>query len=206
MWDFAVDYVLDKYWNIIKEEINVKNVQSFGDGIQITKIFKPVWSSLSAKFGKDTGNIIKYGKMWNITELGEWKVKVFDEAGNEWILEKDDYEIAYQGLDWDNIAIDGGVIAKLDLELTPELEMEWMARELSRFLNQMRKDVDYNVDDKVKLYYHTNDEYMISVIKKFWEFLSTEALLESIEDSKQEWDIVSVFNIDERTVTFSLKK
>jgi len=42
-----------------------------------------------------------------------------------------------------------------------------MAREVSRFLNQMRKDVDYNVDDKVKLYYHTNDEYMISVIKKF---------------------------------------
>jgi hypothetical protein len=42
-----------------------------------------------------------------------------------------------------------------------------MARELSRFLNQMRKDVDYNVDEKVKMYYHTNDEYMDSVIKKF---------------------------------------
>jgi len=61
-----------------------------------------------------------------------------------------------------------------------------MAREVSRFLNQMRKDVDYNVDDKVKMYYHTDDEYMISVIKKFSEFLSTEALLESIENSKQE--------------------
>jgi len=206
MWDFAVDYVLDKYGNIIKEEINVKNIKSFSDGVKITKIFKPVGSQLSAKFAKDTGNIIKYGKMWNIVELEDWKVKVFDESGNDWILEKEDYEIAYQGLDWDDVAIDGGVIAKLDLELTPELEMEWMARELSRFLNQMRKDVDYNVDEKVKMYYHTNDEYMDSVIKKFWEFLSSEALLQSIEQSKEEWDIVSVFNIDERTVTFSLRK
>lgn len=206
MWDFAVDYVLDKYANIIKEEINVKDIQSFGDDIKITKIFKPLWSALSAKFAKDTGNIIKYGKMWNIVELEDWKVKVFDESGNDWILEKEDYEIAYQGLDGDDVAIDGGVIAKLDLQLTPELEMEWMAREVSRFLNQMRKDVDYNVDDKVKMFYHTNDQYMISVIDTFWEFLSTEALLGSIESSKQEWDIVSVFNIDEKTVTFSLKK
>ena len=161
---------------------------------------------MSAKFAKDTGNIIKYGKMWNITELWEWKVKVFDDSGNEWILEKEDYEISYQWLEWDDVAIDGGVIAKLDLQLTPELEMEWMAREVSRFLNQMRKDVDYNVDDKVKMFYHTNDEYMVSVITKFSEFLSKEALLESIESSKQEWDIISIFNIDEKTVTFSLKK
>ncbi|MCK9466886.1 MAG: DUF5915 domain-containing protein [Candidatus Absconditabacterales bacterium] len=206
MGDFSVDYILDKYGNIIKEEINVKNIKSFSDGVKITKIFKPVGSQLSAKFAKDTGNIIKYGKMGNIVELEDGKVKVFDESGNDWILEKEDYEIAYQGLDGDDVAIDGGVIAKLDLQLTPELEMEGMAREVSRFLNQMRKDVDYNVDDKVKMFYHTNDQYMISVIDTFGEFLSTEALLESIESSKQEGDIVSVFNVDEKTVTFSLKK
>jgi len=125
MGDFDVNYIVDKYWDTIKEEINVKDIQSFDDGIKITKIFKPLWSALSAKFSKDTGNIIKYWKMWNITELGEWRIKVFDDSGNEWILEKEDYEISYQGLDWDDVAVDGGVIVKLDLELTPELEMEW---------------------------------------------------------------------------------
>lgn len=206
MGDFDVNYIVDKYWDTIKEEINVKDIQSFDDGIKITKIFKPLWSALSAKFSKDTGNIIKYWKMWNITELGEWRIKVFDDSGNEWILEKEDYEISYQGLDWDDVAVDGGVIVKLDLELTPELEMEWVAREMSRFLNQMRKDVDYNVDDKVKMYYNTNDEYMKWVINGFTEFLCSEALLESIKESKEEWDIVSIFNIDEKTVIFSLQK
>jgi len=33
---------LDKYGNIIKEEINVKDIQSFGDDVKITKIFKPL--------------------------------------------------------------------------------------------------------------------------------------------------------------------
>lgn len=206
MWDFSVDYILDKYGNIIKEEINVKNIKSFSDGVKITKIFKPVGSQLSAKFAKDTGNIIKYGKMWNIVELEDWKVKVFDDNSNEWILEKEDYEISYQGLDWNDVAVDGGVIVKLDLELTPELEMEWIAREISRFLNQMRKDIDYNVDDKVKMFFHTNDQYFTDIINKFSQFLSSEALLESVENLDQEWDIVSVFNLDDKTVRFSLKK
>lgn len=206
MGDFDVNYIVDKYWDTIKEEINVKDIQSFGDDIKITKVFKPLWSALSAKFAKDTGNIIKYGKMWNITELWEWRIKVFDDSGNEWILEKEDYEISYQGLDWNDVAVDGGVIVKLDLELTPELEMEWIAREISRFLNQMRKDIDYNVDDKVKMFFHTNDQYFTDIINKFSQFLSSEALLESVENLDQEWDIVSVFNLDDKTVRFSLKK
>mgnify|MGYP007049861809 CR=1 FL=1 len=206
MGDFDVNYVLDKYWNIIKEEINVKDIETFDDSIKITKIFKPLWSALSAKFSKDTGNIIKYWKMGNITELEEWRIKVFDDNSNEWILEKEDYEISYQGLDWNDVAVDGGVIVKLDLELTPELEMEWIAREISRFLNQMRKDIDYNVDDKVKMFFHTNDQYFTDIINKFSQFLSSEALLESVENLDQEWDIVSVFNLDDKTVRFSLKK
>jgi len=197
---------LDKYGDIIKEEINVKDTKWFGDDVKITKIFKPVWSQISSKFGKDTWNIIKFGKMWNIKELWEDKVKVFDWEWNEWVLEKEDYEIAYQWLEWDDVSIDGDVIAKLDLELTPELEMEWMAREVSRFLNQMRKDADYKVDTKVDMYYDTKDQYMKDVINKFNDFLISEALLKSVEAKKEEWDIVSVFNLDERTVTFSLKK
>ncbi|HRU50518.1 MAG TPA: DUF5915 domain-containing protein [Candidatus Absconditabacterales bacterium] len=206
MGDFDVNYVLDKYGNIIKEEINVKDIETFDDSIKITKIFKPLGSALSAKFSKDTGNIIKYGKMGNITELEEGRIKVFDDNSNEWILEKEDYEISYQGLDGNDVAVDGGVIVKLDLELTPELEMEGIAREISRFLNQMRKDIDYNVDDKVKMFFHTNDQYFTDIINKFSQFLSSEALLESVENLDQEGDIVSVFNLDDKTVRFSLKK
>ncbi len=91
MADLNLDYILDKYGDIIKEEINVKDIQWFGEWIKITKIFKPVGSQLSAKFGKDTGNIIRFWKMWNIEELWEWKVKVFDGEWNEWVLENEDY-------------------------------------------------------------------------------------------------------------------
>jgi hypothetical protein len=55
-----------------------------------------------------------------------------------------------------------------------------MAREVSRFLNQMRKDADYNIDARVQMYYETDSDYMKNVISSFTEFLSHEALLSSV--------------------------
>ena len=205
MVNLTTDYILDKYEEIIKEEINVKNISSLQWAGNIKKIFKPIWSQISAKFGKDTWNVIKFWKMWNIKEWENWSMVVFDDAWNEWTLAKEDYEIAYEWLDWNDVAADWDVIAKLDLQLTPELEKEWVAREISRFLNQMRKDADFNIDARVNMYYETENDYAKDVINSFSEFLSHEALLSSINLWKLDWDIQAVFNLDEMTVTFTLK-
>ena len=113
--------LLAKYGDIIKEEINVKDITALDASVKITKIFKPLGSKLSSKYAKDTGKIIQFGKQGNIKEGDNGSVIIFDGQGNEWKLEKEDYEIAYEGLEGDNIAVDGSIIAKLDLEMTPAL-------------------------------------------------------------------------------------
>ena len=95
----AVQDLLKKYGEIIKEEVNVKKIEELDGSMKITKIFKPIGSQLSAKFGKDTGKIIQYGKQGNIKDGGDGKVIIFDNEGNEWTLESGEYEIAYEGLE-----------------------------------------------------------------------------------------------------------
>jgi len=185
--------LLKKYWDIIKEEVNVKEISSFSSDKPLVKVFKPLGSQLSAKFWKDTGQIIANGKQWNIKELGNWKVEVFSNQWWSWILEAEDYEVVYEGLDDSNIAVDWNMIAKLDLQITPELEREWVARELSRFLNQMRKDADFAVEDKVAMSFSTQSDNLKNIISEFWDFLKWEALLLSIEEAKKEWNITSEF-------------
>lgn len=199
--------LLKKYGDIIKEEVNIKQIEWFDDSIKITKIFKPIGSQLSAKFGKYTGKIIQYGKQGNIKDAGEGKVIIFDNDGNEWTLEANEYEIAYEGLEGDNMAVDQNIIAKLDLELTPELEREWVAREISRFLNQMRKDADYNVDAKVTMFFSTSDDYLANIIKEFSDFFKHEALISDLQlTDNPEGDIVALFTSGESTINFALKK
>ena len=132
---------------------------------------------------------------------------IFDDAGNEWTLEHSDYEIAYEGLEWDNIAIDQNIIAKLDLELTPELQREGVAREISRFLNQMRKDANFNVDDKVQLYFSTTDKNLLAIVNEFADFFKHEALISDIQTTDiPEGDIVALFTSGDSTINFALKK
>jgi len=203
----AAQDLLKKYGEIIKEEVNVKKVEEMDNSMKISKIFKPIGSQLSAKFGKDTGKIIQYGKQGNLKDAGDGKVIVFDNEGNKWKLEQGEYEIAYEGLEGDNMAVDQNIIAKLDLELTPELQREGVAREISRFLNQMRKDANYNVDDKVKVLYSTTDEYLKNILNEFEKFFKHEALISDfVPMENHEGDIVALFTSNEATINFALKK
>lgn len=203
-----VEKIIEKYEDIIKEEINVKEISSLDKKHKVTKIFKPIGTMLSAKFGKDTGKIIQYGKQGNIKQGENNQMIVFDDQGNERIIEAWMYEIAYEGLEWDDIAIDNEIIAKLDLSITPELAREGVAREISRFLNQMRKDAKYNVDDKLHLSYQTESTYLMEVMAEFWSFLEDEALLKNISHNtrKPAGDIVAEFTSDEHIMIFALKK
>lgn len=203
----AAQDLLKKYGEIIKEEVNVKKIEEMNNSMKINKIFKPIGSQLSAKFGKDTGKIIQYGKQGNIKDAGDGKVIIFDNDGNERTLESSEYEIAYEGLEGNNMAVDQNIIAKLDLELTPELQREGVAREISRFLNQMRKDANYNVDDKVLMLFSTTNENLASIVKEFKDFFKHEALISDIQSTDTpEWDIVALFTSNESTINFALKK
>ncbi len=199
--------ILEKYADVIKEEVNVKKIEELN--IDAKPVFKPLGNKLSAKFGKDTGNIIRFGKMGNIEKLDNGQVKVFDDGNqNERILDSEDYEIAYEGLNDKNITADGDVIVSLNLEMTEDLKQEGVAREISRFLNQMRKEADYPVDAKVQLSYQTEDETFKIILEKFTEFLCNEALLSEIKNQAPSDDdnITSLFTLDNANITFSMKK
>lgn len=200
-------WLLTKYGDIIKEEINVKDITTLDASVKITKIFKPLGNKLSSKYAKDTGKIIQFGKQGNIKEGDNGSVIIFDDQGNEWKLEKEDYEIAYEGLEGDNIAVDGSIIAKLDLEMTPALINEWIAREISRFLNQMRKDADYKVDTKVTLLYETQSKELEDILLEFKDFFKHEALVKAIEkNADPQGDIRAQFLNGDAYITFALQQ
>lgn len=196
--------LLHKYADIIKEEVNVKEIWTFTSDQPITKVFKPIGSQLSAKFGKDTGQIITNGKQGNIKELENGQIEVFSPQGWSWILEAEDYEITYEGLEGNDIAIEGNMIAKLDLQITPALEREGLARELSRFLNQMRKDADFPIDARVKMFFTTESQNLEAILKEFREFLQGEALVASIEKKQENWSITATFSSNSENIEITL--
>ena len=199
------DHILEKYSEIIQEELNVKDIVPLDKNFTIKKIYKPLWNKLSAKFGKDTGKVIQLGKQWNTKELPNGKLVIFDESNNERLLEKDDYDVDYEWLSGTDMAVDTGIVVKYDLHITPELAQEWLARELSRFLNQMRKDADFSVEKRAACLYNSDSKVLKDTIDNWKDFLIQEALLTDIVESKKlSWDHEDTFSLEEGSITFSL--
>lgn len=208
MTKISFSTLMKKYGDTIKEEINIKELLEIDQSINIKKTYKPLWSKLSSKFGKDTWRIIQLGKDGMMKEIDEGRIMIYDGVGNERTLEKDEFEVSYEWLEWENMAVDGNIIARLDMEIDEKLQKEWVAREMSRFINQMRKEADYNVDDKVVLKVFSDDKYLNGVLDEFWLFLCKEALISDIqkENKKPEWDVVADFAYEESIAIFSLKR
>jgi len=200
-----LEQLLVKYEDILKEEVNVKELGIFMAQGPIVKIYKPLGSQLSAKFWKDTGQIIANGKKGNVREKEIW-IEVFNEQGQSRMLAPEDYEVVYEGLDGDDVTVEGNTIVKMDLEITPELEKEGISREISRFLNQMRKDANFSVEARVHLKYQTESGELRTIMQEFSSFLQDEALISSFEEWIPEGESIATFENEKGKIVISLQR
>lgn len=72
----------------------------------------------------------------------------------------------------------------LDLKLTPELKREGMMREVVRGVQNARKQAGLDVDDRIDLQLHTDDEELQKAIDSFEEDIMRETLAESLTKTK----------------------
>ena len=79
---------------------------------------------------------------------------------------------------------------------TEELINEGIARETVSKIQQLRKNMDFNIVDRIVVEYNSNDEYEMA-IKNFIEFISSETLaieFKRVDESLETFDI-NGFNV-----------
>ncbi len=60
-----------------------------------------------------------------------------------------------------------GLVISMDTNLTDELIAEGLARDIIRQIQDMRKDADYQVADRIEIAIH-GDEYLITPLLQSW--------------------------------------
>ncbi len=159
---------------IIMEELNVKEVELIRDAKEVaTVIAKPNAKLLGPKFGKEVQSIIQEAKAGHFEKLANGNLKVL---GHE--LTPQEIEIGYQGKEGASIETAEGILVALDTVITPELEMEGVARDVVRQIQDLRKAAKYHVSDRIKI-------AVIGVkpelLAKFGDTIKSETLATSIE-------------------------
>ena len=168
--------LLDGEMEIIKEELNVKEVEVIEKPSDLaTVIAKPNAKLLGPKYGKEVQTIIQTAKSGNFERLDNDNIKVLD-----YELTPDEMEIAYLSKEGADIETEAGILVALDTEITPELEMEGQARDLVRQIQELRKAADYKVDDRIIVALVGADKVLV---EKFGDYIKAETLAtELVED------------------------
>ena len=141
--------------NLIKHEVNVKEIELLEDasGILVKQI-KPNFKTLGPKFGKDMKAIATA-----VQEFGQPEIAQFEKAQTYSLqlpdktvtLSLDDVEISTQDIEGWLVATAGSLLVALDIHITPELRQEGIARELVNRIQNIRKDNDYDITDRIQI-------------------------------------------------------
>ena len=141
--------------SIILTEVNVKEVEYLTDseGI-IKKKIKPNFKTLGPKYGKLMKQIAAF-----VTQMNQHDIATFERngcfaatiEGESVELSPEDVEIISEDIPGWQVASEGALTVALDINVTPELRMEGIAREFINRIQNIRKESDFEVTDKIKL-------------------------------------------------------
>jgi len=178
--------------NTILEELNVKKAQFIANPDELyTYSLNPKFDRLGPKYGALSRKIGKW-----IKELSENEVRNFVKTGllknnfDDRLIEitREDVEIKKQELpDWVIIEEDNIFVA-INTVITEELEAEGLVRELIHKIQLMRKEADFNLTDRIKIYYQCPDK-LKSAINRNLDYLKNETLAIEVIDREDSGEI-----------------
>jgi isoleucyl-tRNA synthetase len=170
---------IQKLEEFIQIELNVKKVNYDHDENKYIKLYaKPNARILGKKLGKDFKAIFAPIEKLSTEELA--KVEAGQNimvAGVE--LTPEDLLIYREAQAGSNALSNRWISIDLDINLNQELINEGLAREIVSRIQKSRKDLNFNVDDRINLIIETN-EVMKAIVSTFESYIKTETLSQSI--------------------------
>ena len=177
---------------LIKQEVNVKELQLINAeeaSHLIVKQIKPNFKSLGQRLGKDmktvAGEIINMTSEQISTIEKEGKMTI---AGYEIGLE--DVEISTKDIPGWTVASEGKTTVALDLTITDELKSEGIAREFINRVQNLRKDKNFNLTDRISISLEENCPFRKELTNNE-QYICTEVLSDKIEF------VISLANFEE---------
>ncbi len=155
--DMRVKEQLEKVKELVLGEVNVKEMEFISEtaGL-ITKKIKPNFKTLGKIYGKQMKEIAAA-----LAALGQdviSEIQASETSGTGYVLNlpsgdvtlnKGDYEISSEDMPGWLVATEGTLTLALDITITDALRYEGVARELINRIQNLRKDSDFDVTDKI---------------------------------------------------------
>lgn len=171
---------IERMAGVILVETNVKELQFIedGQGMQLVKKVKCNFRTMGKKFGKLMKAVnaavvaMSQGQIGKLEQEGQITLDV---DGQPVLIEGADVEIISEDIPGWTIAQEGRITVALDIEITPELKNEGMARLIIKRIQAMRKEIGLEITDRIKVTLE-HKEALENAVNAFGEHICSQVL------------------------------
>ncbi len=189
----------EKVRDIIVDEVNVQKVEYIEDESSVvSKRVKPDFKSLGPRYGKEVKRVAESIRMLTHKQISALETAgslELEAEGKRYTITREDVVISREDIEGWLVASDDArsVMVALDTEITPELEMNGLARELVSRVQALRKDSGLEITDRIILQV-AGSEKVIRAVETNREYISQETLavaldivpFEAVQDGREE--------------------
>ena len=210
--DSAFEQKIKLIENIIKSETNIKEVDIIpANNNFIKKKAKANFKTL----GKKLGSKMKWAaeKIQNLEDIDINKIQGSGFLLNPDFIEKkeepiyinsEDIEVSTNDIEGFEVAVKGNLTVALDLVITPQLKNEGFAREFINRIQNIRKESNFELTDKILLSIEDKGDIK-DIITEYNEYICSEILAEKIEFLHQ-IPVGTTIEVNDDTLTVKVTK
>lgn len=170
---------------LIKAEVNVKSVEYIDDTSNVlVKKVKPNFRTLGKKLGSKVKLVAGQVKGWGqeqiaqIEKEGQYRL---DLEGEAVVLSLEDVEISSEDIPGWSVAGEGKITVALDITITDALREEGLARDLVNRVQNLRKDMGLEVQNKIYIKIVEGEDLVQRAVASHKNYISQETQALSLE-------------------------
>jgi len=202
---------VERFADLIADELNVKSVRLLDASTEaVSHSLKPLPKQLGQKYGNRFPAIQKAILALDAEQaaralLNGQSLQV-EVDGETYEILPQEVEVRAQARSGFEVAEEGPYLAALVTELTPELIAEGLAREFVRYVQDLRKQADLEITDRIVLYVEAS-EGLRRAIETYRDYIQNETLTVELHFEKPASDLPQrQASFDGQTVLFGIKK
>ncbi|HQC59908.1 MAG TPA: isoleucine--tRNA ligase [Bacteroidales bacterium] len=172
--------------SLILHETNVKKLEFISlQNDFLVKKAKPNFKLLGPKYGKmmkEISNIIQNWDSAMINEIEKNKKATINTSQGDIEISLDEIEIITEDIPGWLVSHENNFTVALDITINDELRQEGIARDFVNRIQNLRKEKNFDVTDKIKVMFYSDDDFVNKSILENYSYVCNEILAEELKN------------------------
>ncbi len=191
--DLRIKDLIDDLTVLIEEELNVKKITFVDDlSTYMDVVIKPNFKVCGPLFGANMklfASSVEKFTYSDVKKQENGEILEVEVAGQKYQVTPEMLDVRVVSKEGFNTANEGNKFIILNTALTDSLIEEGIAREVISKVQQLRKNKDFNITDRIHLLYDATDDKFVSAIDNFRDVIMKETLAVDIENKKLDTEV-----------------